>query len=127
MKIAFNDYYDKRLIYVLDHLRKAVPKYKVWYEVQGIYRFKFIPSTFPEYTRFAYTKKPKDWYLFSSKEKLEHDYFYQWNTKDIQRTLSKALRQKKLTKLQGNFIEELFIRFRDYEYEMVYYHRTDIF
>lgn len=127
MKIAFNEYFDKRISYIIEHIRNAVPKYKVWYQDEGIYKFNYIPSTFPEYTRFAYTKKPKDWCILSSEEKKKYDYFYQWNTKDINRTLVKSLKNKKLTVLQGNFIEELFIRFRDYEYEMEYIHRTNIF
>lgn len=128
MKIAFNEYYDKRLLYIINHVKKGVPRYKVWYKTkENVYRFKFTESTFPEYLTFAYTKKPKNWNLLEKEEKKKHRYYFQWNTKNILSTLTKALTNKKLTKLQGMFLEELFNNFKKYEEMMIYEYQTDIF
>lgn len=128
MKIAFNEYYDKRLLYIINHVKKGIPRYKIWYQDKDkIYKFKFTESTFPEYLTFAYTKKPKNWNLLEKEEKKKHRYYFQFNTKGILRTLTKALTSKKLTKLQGMFLEELFINFKKYEDMMIYEYNTDIF
>lgn len=128
MKIAFNEYYDKRLLYIINHVKKGIPRYKIWYQDKDkIYKFKFAESTFPEYLTFAYTKKPKNWNLLESKEKKKHRYYFQWNTRNILSTLTKALTSKKLTKIQGMFLEELFSNFKKYEDMMIEVYSTDIF
>lgn len=128
MKIEFNEYYDKRLLYIINHVKNGVPRFKVWYQDKdNIYKFKFTESTFPEYLTFAYTKKPKDWFLEEKEEKKKHRYYFQWNTRNILSTLNKALLNKKLTKIQGMFLEELFLNFKKYEDMMIYVYNTDIF
>lgn len=127
MNIIFNDFYDKRVLFIYTQLKLSQPRYKVWYKTSdGIYRFKFQSSTFPEYSRFAYTKKPKDWHLESSNEKKKHRYYYQFNTKGILKILVKSLTRKPLTEIQGNFLEELFKNFLDYEKMMLEEFQTNI-
>lgn len=127
MRTNFSSFYDERSIYIIDHLINAIPRYKVWYQEDNIYKFKFIESTFPEYVRFAYTKKPKYWRLLDSREKKKHDRYWQLNTKGVVDILRKSLSRKKLTKWQGDFLEELFGQFNDYEKMMLIEYDTELF
>lgn len=126
MKIAFNQFYDKRIVYMYEHISNAIPRYKVCYKEDGIYKSRFIESTFPEYTKFAYTKKPKNWNLLNAKEKKSHDRYFQYNTKYIKRILVKLLIKHKLTKIQQEFCDILFRNFFEYEKEMTEYYNTNI-
>lgn len=126
MKIAFTEYYDNRLCYIINWVRKGIPKYKCWYNENGIYKSKFTQSTFPEFLNFAYTKKPKNWNLLSSEEKKHERYYYQWNTRNVLSTLNRSITNKRLTKIQGNFIEEMFCNFHRYEQMMIIEYQTDV-
>ena len=127
MQIAFNIYYDERVLYMINHILNSVPKQVIQYQEQGEYKYRFYPSTYPEYTRFLYTKKPKNWKTLEAKEKKKHRYYYSWNTKDILRTLRKCITRKKLLRIQANALEELFYEFNKYERMMIEVYYTDIF
>jgi len=72
-------------------------------------------STFPWWIKFAYVKRPSNWYCLTEEEKKLERLYYQYNTKDIIRILNKIINTKKLTEIQGHFVEELFNNFRQYE------------
>ncbi len=84
-------------------------------------------STFPDYVKFMYLKKPKWYILLSEEEKLDHDYYYQYNTKDILSLLRTLLKEdRKLTEIQQHCVDRLFMYFREYEESYIYLYNQKI-
>ena len=124
-----NSYYNNRVKYIINHLLNSkAGGYHLYYNASDEPVYYYIKSTFPNYTRFAYKKKPKNYNLLTDKEKIGHCTYYAWNTKDIIRTLNLTLNNKKLnTNLQRKFIDELFYYFSIYEQDYFEEHNEKLF
>jgi len=109
----FLDYYlEQKIDAIIQELNQSTPGKRI-----GIVSDKYacgldfgatIRSTFPNYIKFAYYKRPKNWHCLSDDEKISNINYYQYNTKEIIRILNKIKMNKPLTNIQGQFIEELF-------------------
>ncbi len=99
------------------HISTSTPGNRFsYYDYEGNLIFYSEKSTFPEYTKFMYTKKPKWYKLLSEEEKEKYEYYYQYNTKDILSLLRTLLsEERKLTKIQQHCVDTLFYGFRLYE------------
>ena len=101
---------------MLNHISSSYAGRRLSYYNNQELKFYSLKSTFPWYIKFAYLKKPKNYYLQTEDEKSEDIIYYQFNTKDVKRTIELTLNNKKLrTNLQRSFIDELFKNFRVYE------------
>ncbi len=119
MQIITNNFNIERIKIILERINISEPGTRRWRQSDkfssGIDYGETIRSTFPWYIKFAYLKRPNDWYLFTEDEKILEEIYFQYNTKEIVRILKKILDNKKLTNIQGLFVEQLFINFRQEE------------
>lgn len=121
MQIIINDFVSDRITYILEIIKNSLPGKRRWYKSRKFNSGNDYSiterSTFPDYIKFAYVKKPKNWYILTDDEKKKEDIYFQYNTKNITRCLNKILKCKMLTELQQLFIEILFYNFYKYEEE----------
>ncbi len=126
MEIISNNYSNEIINIIIGRIKISTPGVRRWRNSEkfsGGYDYgETVRSTFPWYIKFAYVKRPKNWYTLTEDEKLSQEQYYQYNTKDILRILNKILNNKRLTELQGKFARELFINFRQEELDFFYEH-----
>ena len=105
-----------KIRYIINHISNSSCGKRYWFtNTEGYTKYWKSISTFPWYVKFAYLKKPKNWYMLSEDEQSKLDFGYHFNTKDIIRILTKELNNKKLTTQQQNFMNTLFENFTIYE------------
>lgn len=127
LKPVINDYILNRINYITDELNNAKPGRRVWTENKkfqsGMDYTATERSTYPFYIKFAYDKRPKQWYLLSEEEKLKERIYYCYNRKNIFGVFKKILNGKALTFIQQQFVVELMTNFRIFEKEFEYIHK----
>ncbi len=127
LKPVINDYILNRINYITDELNNAKPGRRVWMESKkfqnGMDYTGTERSTYPFYIKFAYDKKPKQWYLLSEEEKLKERTYYCYNRKNIFGVFKKILNGKALTLIQQKFVVDLMTNFRVFEKEFEYIHK----
>ncbi len=111
----------KMSYYIINHVENSFPGKRMWSKndkYNSGYDYSLsTKSTFPDYIKFAYVKRPKYWFILSEEEKLLEDRYFQYNTKDIIRILNKYINDKSLTDIQNEFFNTLIDNFKDYEHE----------
>ena len=111
---CLNLYYIERIEYIKSHINNSRAGKRFSYYKDDKLIFYAEKSTFPWYIKFAYLKKPKSWFLLSDKEKSKEQRYFQYNTKDINSILRKLLKGGKLTDIQKEFVDILFVSFEQY-------------
>lgn len=127
LKPVINDYILNRINYIIDELNHAKPGRRVWMDSDKYPNNKDYSlterSTYPFYIKFAYDKKPKQWYILSEEEKLKERIYYCYNKRNIFNVFKKILTGKALTLIQQTFVEELMTNFYIFEKEFEMIHQ----
>jgi len=106
-----------RAQYILDILNISTPGERKWIKSDkypsGYDYTLSTKSTFPWYVKFAYEKRPKNWYTLTEEEKNNSRIYFQYNTNNIKNMLNKIIKNKKpLTELQYKCAKILFENFK---------------
>lgn len=127
LKPVINDYILNRINYIMDELKQAKPGKRIWMDSDKYPNNKDYSlterSTYPFYIKFAYDKKPKQWYILSEEEKLKERIYYCYNKRNIFNVFKKILNGKALTLIQQTFVEELMTNFYIFEKEFEMIHQ----
>ena len=118
----------ERIEYIIIHIQNSYPgKRYSYYNSDNELIFYATKSTFPDYIKFSYLKKPKGWHILSDEEKAQERFYFQYNTKGVLRVMCKLLNRKPLTEIEQLFTVELFWNFTQYENDFMYEFGEELF
>lgn len=107
MIINFNDYFISRINYMISEIENSIAGSRYWVDSDKpcrTYDYVTTRSTFPDYCKFFFYKKPKNWHLLTILEQ-ENEYHFAGNKKELLHILNKSKTNKKLTVRQQLMIE----------------------
>ena len=127
MQVYINDFAIHRVDYMISVLELATPGSRSWTpsSLPGrTYDYHVVRSTFPEWSKFFFLKKPSNWHTMTIQEQQQFtrdEYIpFAGNKKELIHILNKSVTNKKLTPRQQIVIEIIFSNLYDYEQE--FYH-----
>lgn len=110
MEINFNSFYIHRINYMISEISASTAGSRYWVNSplpNRIHDYITIRSTFPDYCKFFFFKKPKNWYILTGEEKEKEEYFFAGNKKELLHILNKSKTNKKLTYRQQLLIQTI--------------------
>lgn len=110
MTVNFNKFYISRINYMISEISASTAGSRYWINStlpSRTYDYITTKSTFPNYCKFFFFKKPKNWHILTDIEKEKERYFFAGNKKELLHVLNKSKTHKKLTYRQQLLIQTI--------------------